>query len=420
MTKLETKGHKIELLAPVGSFTTLQAALNAGCDSVYFGIADFNMRASAVANFKIDDLPEVIKRCHDKGVTCFVTVNTVLYDEELTKMRNVIDAVKSAGADAVIVADMAALIYAREQGVEAHISTQMAVSNLETVKFYAQYSDRIVLARELSLSQIKAICDEIENQKIKGPSGKLVEIEVFVHGALCVAVSGRCAMSLYEYGTSASKGKCAQVCRRKFKVTDIDTGQELVVDNNYIMSAADLNTITMLDKIVAAGVTALKIEGRGRGPEYVDTVVSCYREALDSIKAGDFSGEKVNVWQSKLSTVYNRGFSKGLFMGRTFDEWSGVAGSKATLEKTYVGNVKNYYKEIGVVVVEILGGEVLNEGDMFAITGPTTGIVSGTLKSMKIESDFVKSIKKGDIVSFELASRVRKGDEFYLVKEKAF
>lgn len=411
--------RKVEILAPTSSFTTLQAAINAGCDSVYFGIADFNMRASASANFTMEDLGEIVKRCHESDVTCFTTVNTVMYDDDLEKMRNVIDNAKKAGVDAVIVADLAALLYANSVNIPAHISTQMSVSNLESVKFYSQYTDRIVLARELSLSQVKAICEGIKEQNIVGPSGKLVEIEVFVHGALCVAVSGRCGMSLFANGSSANKGKCSMPCRRRYKVTDIDTGLELEIDNNYIMSPSDLNTISMLDKIVEAGVTALKIEGRGRGPEYVDTVVSCYREALNAIEDGDFTEEKISQWNKRLETVYNRGFSKGLYMGRSFDEWSGVSGSKATLEKIYVGNVKNYYKEIGVVAVEIMGNEVIKIGDKVAITGPTTGIVNSVIESMKLEADNISEAKKGDLVSFKLDQRVRKGDEFYVFRERS-
>lgn len=294
----------IELLAPAGSFSALSAAINAGCDAVYFGIADFNMRATAAANFTVEDLPEIVVQCKPKNIRTYVTVNTVLYDADLEKMREIVDAVKAAGVDAIIAADMATILYARKQGVEVHISTQLSVSNIENVKFYAQYSDRIVLARELSLEQVAEICNEIKELNITGPSGRLVEIEVFGHGALCVAVSGRCAMSLYCYGTSANRGQCTQICRRKYKVTDVETGQELLVDNNYVMSTSDLCTIGMLDELKKAGISVLKIEGRGRGAEYVDTVIRTYRQALEALETGEYTQENIK----KMAYGFGRRF----------------------------------------------------------------------------------------------------------------
>lgn len=429
----------VELLAPAGNFESLRAAVNAGADSVYFGIADFNMRASAARNFKMEDLPEIVKICKKgadrngngkKPVRTYVTVNTLIYNDEIEKMHSIVDAVKANGIDAIIAADLATIVYARKQDVEVHASTQLSISNTETVKFYAQYCDRIVLARELTTEQIRQICDDIKEQKICGPKGNLIEIEVFAHGALCVSVSGRCAMSLFCYGPnfSASRGKCTQICRRRYKVTDIETKQELEIDNNYVMSPKDLCTIGLLPEIINAGVTVLKLEGRGRSPEYVDTVVSCYREALESIADGSFSEAKVKEWNVRLGTVYNKGFSTGFYMGRKFDEWSGIHGSKATKEKIKVGVVRKYYSKISVVEVLITAKENVNPGDEYSVNGPTTGVVTGKIQSMEVfdkdglpitSAQKVSHIASQDnIITFKVETKVRPKDILYILRTR--
>ncbi|NCT55918.1 U32 family peptidase [bacterium] len=406
----------IEILAPAGSFESLSAALNAGCNSVFLGIADFNMRASAASNFTLQDLPTIVKKCHKKDVKVYITINTLLFDNEITKMQQIVDAVKKHKVDAIIASDTATLMYAKKVGVEAHISTQLSVSNTESVKFYSQFSTRIVLARELNLEQVAKICSDIKKQKIKGPTGKLVEIEVFAHGALCVAVSGRCAMSLHCYNTSANKGKCAQVCRHRYKVTDIDTNQELVVDNNFIMSSSDLCTVGMLPQLVQAGVKVLKFEGRGRPAEYVDTVISTYKEALKSISEGTFNGKKVDKWNKDLGTVFNRGFTQNFYMGRKMDEWAKVYGSKATKQKELAGDVEKYFSKIKVVQVK--ANIPIKSGAEFLITGPTTGAVTETLKDIVVNEKVVKTVKKGTSFTFVLDKKVRPNDKFYIVTKR--
>lgn len=406
----------IEILAPAGSFDSLSAALNAGCDSVFLGIADFNMRASAANNFTIEDLPKVVEKCHKKNVKVYVTVNTLLFDDEIEKMHRVVDAVKEHNVDAIIASDIATLTYANSVGVEVHISTQLSVSNIEGVKFYSQFATRIVLARELSLEQVTNICDEIKKQQIKGPTGKLIEIEIFAHGALCVAVSGRCSMSLHCNNTSANKGKCSQICRRRYKVTDIDTNQELVVDNNFIMSSSDLCTIGMLPELVKSGAKVLKFEGRGRPPEYVDTVISTYREALTSISEGTYSDNKVAKWNKDLGTVFNRGFTQNFYMGKPLNEWAAVYGSKATEQKALAGTVERYYPKIKVVQVNTT---LPIKGDSkFLITGDTTGAVKGKLKNVQVDGNLVKEVKKGSTITFELDKRVRPNDKFFIVSKR--
>lgn len=327
----------IEILAPAGSFESLNAAINAGADSVFLGIADFNMRASAAVNFTRENLQEVVKLCHENKVKVYLTVNTLLYNDDLGTMRDVVDLAKKTRVDALIVADIATVVYAREKGMEVHISTQLSISNTEGVKFYSQFADRIVLARELKLEQIKKIHEDIIAQEIKGPKGELVEIEAFAHGAMCVAVSGRCSMSLYCSGTSANKGKCSQICRRPFTVTDDLTGKKLRVDNNFVMSASDLCTIGMLPQMIDAGVKVFKFEGRGRAPEYVDMVIRSYKEAFDSIENGTYTKDKIKAWNKDLGTVFNRGQSTGLYMGLEFSEWAMGSNSKATRKKVQIG-----------------------------------------------------------------------------------
>jgi len=421
MTKQNMK--KIELLAPAGSFESLKAAINAGADAVYFGIGNFNMRASAARNFQLEDLPEVVKTCHKNNVKAYVALNTVLYNNELERMQEIINKIKSSGADALIAADIAAIKYTREIDLEVHISTQLSISNTESLKHYAQFADRVVLARELSLEQVKSISEDIRKQTIKGPKGELIELEAFAHGALCVAVSGRCAMSLYCYGRSANRGQCAQVCRREYKITDIETGKELVVDNNYVMSAADLCTIGMLPELLDAGITILKIEGRGRQAEYVDTVISTYKKALKAIDKGEYTQANIEKWLKDLESVYNRGFTQGFYMGRKLDEWSGARGSKASEEKTLIGVVQKYYPKAQVVQVKILAKDIIKEGEKFAIIGPTTGIVKGKLTGMLVNDKAVKSASQNDIVTFKLHNKrtntpARHNDKFYIIRPR--
>lgn len=412
------KTDHIELLAPAGSFDALNAAINAGCDSVYFGVAEMNMRASAAKNFTLENLQEAVTLCKKNDVKTFLTVNTLLYDDELNKMRKIVDAAKRTGVTAVIVADMATIQYARSIGVDVQISTQLSISNTESVKFYSQFADRVVLARELSLEQMKKICRNIKEQDIRGPKGDLMEIEIFAHGALCVAVSGRCAMSLYCSGTSANRGKCAQICRRRFKVTDIDTGKELMVDNNYVMSAADLCTIGMLPEIVDTGVKVLKLEGRGRSPEYVDTVVRTYREALNAIEAGEYTEENVKKWNKELGTVFNRGLHEGLYRGLEFSEWAGTHGSKASKEKILIGVVEHYYPKIGVAQVQIKDKNGIKKEEEYLITGPTTGVVRGSLDKMLLDEKSIEKANKGDVVTFKVDKKVRRNDKFFAFRDR--
>lgn len=407
-----------KILAPAGSFETLEAAINAGADEIYFGIADFNMRATAAANFKTEDLEEVVKRCKVKGVKTNLTINTVLYDGEIERMKEIVDLAKLKGVDSVIAADMATIAYAHSVGLEVHISTQVSISNFETVKFYSQFADRIVLARELNLEQVAEIVRKIHETNLKGPAGKLVEIEVFAHGALCVAVSGRCAMSLYCSNSSANRGKCSHMCRRAYKVTDISTGKELVVDNNFVMSSADLCTIGMIPELVDAGVYILKIEGRGRPPEYVDTVVKTYKESLDSISKGEYSPEKVNQWNKVLKTVFNRGFTQNFYMGQPISAWAGVHGNKATEEKALVGKVMHYFPEAEVAEIQIQGGYDVKVTDKYSITGETTGIVIGEIGDIRVEDKSAKSASKGEIFTMKVPGKVRKNDKFYLITKR--
>ena len=413
---MKVKNREIEILAPAGSFAALRAAINAGCDAVYFGLADLNMRATAAANFTYDDLNEIMQICKQNNIKAYVTLNVLVYDDEMTKVREIIDRVKLAGVDAVIAADMAVIEYARAQGVEIHISTQMSVSNVESVKFYSKFADCIVLARELTLEKVTSICEQVREQNLCGPKGELMQIEVFAHGALCVAVSGRCSMSLYCYNASANRGRCTQVCRRKYKVVDPDTGKELTVDNNYVMSSADLCTIGMLDKLVNSGISVLKFEGRGRSPDYVDLVIRTYREALKSINEDTYTLDKILQWNKDLKTVFNRGLSQGYYMGRTVEEWSGVNGSKTTDEKVQIGLVEKYYPKAQIVQVLIQSQNSVNRGDEFMIIGPETGVVRGELTEFWLNEILAQTAKQGDVITFKSAIPVRKNDIFFILK----
>ncbi|MBU0976691.1 MAG: peptidase U32 family protein [Patescibacteria group bacterium] len=413
----QKKNNKIEILAPAGSFETLRTAIDAGCDSVYLGVGDMNMRAGAAKNFQVSDLAEVAKLCHEKGVRAYITINNQYFDEELDRVKALVDEVAKHELDAVIAADMSIVIYAQGKGPEVHISTQLSVSNIESLKFYAQYADRFVLARELSLKQVKYIADQIKKQKITGPKGQLVQIEVFGHGALCVAVSGRCAMSLYCYNKSANRGLCTQICRRAYKVTDIETSQELKIDNNYVMSAADLCTIGMLDRLIDSGVNVLKIEGRARTPDYVDTVVHTYRDALEAVYAGTYTKEKVKEWNERLKTVFNRGFTEGFYMGRKADEWSRGPGNKAVKKRFQLGVVTNYFNDLSVAEVALHADAGLEEGDEFNITGQTTGLVQGKITGLRADGKPARNAGQGDVITFKVPRKVRRGDVFFVIRK---
>ncbi|MCD6346882.1 MAG: U32 family peptidase, partial [Bacteroidales bacterium] len=338
----------VEIMAPVGSFASLQAAIQAGADSVYFGLEHLNMRSKSSINFTLDDLKEITRICRDNILKTYLTVNTVMFDHDLPLMRSLVDAAKKHGVSALIASDQAVIEYGYSQGMEIHLSTQINISNYQALKFYARYAEVVVLARELNLDQVSEIVRQIGAEQLKGPSGELIRIEMFVHGALCMATSGKCYMSLHQYNSSANRGACLQGCRRSYIVTDKDSGDELLIDNEYIMSPKDLCTIGFIDKIIAAGVEVLKIEGRARPPEYVKKTVSCYKEAVNSVVEGSYSREKIDSWTHSLSTVFNRGFWDGYYLGRRLGEWSNVYGSKASRKKLYIGKGMNYFDRLGV------------------------------------------------------------------------
>lgn len=411
-----TKNGRIELMAPAGNFESLQAALDNGADSVYFGVEQLNMRARASINFTIEDLPEISKRCSKLGVRTYLTLNTIIYDHDLSLIKVLINKAKEAGITAIIAMDQAVIAYARQVGVEVHISTQINVTNIETVKFYSMFSDTMVLSRELSLSQVKKITEQIEKEEVKGPSGNLVEIEIFGHGALCMAVSGKCYLSLHSHNSSANRGACKQNCRKKYTVIDQESGFEIELDNEYMMSPKDLCTINFLDQIKDSGIKVLKIEGRGRAPEYVATVIRCYREAIDSVYEGTYSKEKTDYWMTLLQTVYNRGFWSGYYLGQKLGEWSPASGSMATQKKVYIGKGKHFFPktQIGQFLIEAFD---LKLGDKILVTGPTTGAKETEVTSLMVDDMVVDSATKGDEITLPINFRIRPSDKLYkLVK----
>lgn len=410
-----TKSGRIELMAPAGDFTSLQAALDNGADSIYFGVEQLNMRARASMNFTILDLPEISRRCKEKGVRTYLTLNTIIYDHDLSIIKTLLDKAKEADLTAVIAMDQAVIAYARQIGMEVHISTQINITNIETVKFYALFADTMVMSRELSITQIKKICSQIEKEQIKGPSGNLVEIEIFGHGALCMAVSGKCYLSLHSHNSSANRGACKQNCRKKYTVIDQESGFEIELDNEYMMSPKDLCTIGFLDQIVDAGVKVLKIEGRGRAPEYVATVTKCYREAIDSIADGTFSAEKVEGWMKQLETVYNRGFWSGYYLGQELGEWSPNSGSSATQKKIYIGKGRHFYPKSNIAEFLIEAYD-LNVGDKVLIQGPTTGSQEIVIEHMMVDGkEGATKASKSDVVTFKTEFRVRPSDKLYKI-----
>lgn len=399
-------------MAPVGSYESLRAAINAGADAVYFGVEGLNMRARSSVNFTLDDLRRIASICDEHGVKSYLTVNTIIYDEDMAKMRAIIDAVSTSGISAIIASDMAAILYARSHDVEVHISTQLSVSNTATLRYYAQYADVVVLARELNLDQVSAIHQAIIDEDIRGPHGQLVRIEMFCHGALCMAVSGKCYLSLHEMNSSANRGACTQICRRGYTVTDRETGDQLDIENKYIMSPKDLRTIHFLNKMVDAGVRVFKIEGRARGPEYVDLVVRSYSEALQALCDGTYTPERIAAWEEQLQKVFNRGFWNGYYLGQRLGEWSSKYGSSATRVKEYRAKGVRYFSRLGVAEFKMESGE-LHRGDEVVITGPTTGVLILTLDEIRVDLKPVDTVRKGESFSIAVPSKIRPSDKLY-------
>ena len=402
-------------MAPVGSRDSLTAALQAHADSIYFGIEHLNMRAHSASAFSIDDLKEIAATCREHGVKSYLTVNTIIYGEDLPLMRQILDAAREAGISAVIGSDIAVMSYARQIGVEVHLSTQLNISNLEALRFYAQFADVVVLARELNIRQVREIYEGIVREHICGPSGQLIRIEMFCHGALCMAVSGKCYLSLQNTGRSANRGECMQICRRSYVVKDKETDIELEVDNKYIMSPKDLKTIRFLDQLVDAGVRVFKIEGRARGPEYVRTVVECYSEALECILSGSFDEAAKDAWDVRLATVFNRGFWDGYYQGQRLGEWTQVYGSQATERKVYVGRGTKYYSRLALGEFHIEATE-LHVGDKFLVTGPTTGAIYGVIEEMHDDSNAPVTVaRQGANVSFHVDAKIRRSDKLFRI-----
>ncbi len=402
----------VEIMSPVGSYESLSAAIAAGAGSVYFGVGAMNMRSRSAANFTFDDLANIVKICKEHQVKSYLTVNTIIYNDEIQQMHELLDAAKACEVTAIIASDMAVIQYAREKGIEIHLSTQCNVTNVEAVRYYAQFADVIVLGRECQLRQVADICKVIEEQHITGPKGELVKIEMFIHGALCMAVSGKCYLSLDNYNSPANRGACLQPCRRAYEVRDIEDGLELMIDNQYIMSPKDLCTIGFLDKIVKAGVSVLKIEGRGRSPEYVKMVTECYHEALESIYNQTFSIEKIDGWMERLRSVYNRDFWDGYYLGRTMGEWAERYGSQATRMKRRIGKITNYFGNIGVAEI-CVEEDHLSVGDDLLIIGSTTGVYEDHIQEIRVEDKPVESVAQGVYCSVKTKELVRRGDQVY-------
>jgi len=402
----------IEIMAPVGSYESLMAAIQGGANSVYFGIGNLNMRSKSSQNFTIDDLIEISNICKQNSIRTYITLNTVIFDQEMEQMKQIVDAAKANHISAIIASDLSVIQYARSVGMEIHMSTQTNITNLEAVKFYSQFADVMVTARELKLEQLKAITTAIWEQNICGPSGKPIQIEIFAHGALCMAVSGKCYLSLDNLDSSANRGACLQQCRRKYIVKDKDSDIELEIDNEYIMSPKDLKTVAFLDKILDAGVRVLKIEGRGRSPEYVKTVASVYREAVDAWFEGKYNKENIDKWNAKLNTVYNRGFWDGYYLGKKLGEWTEEYGNQATHRKMLIGVVTNYFSKIQVAEIKISAHSLKVEDDILII-GPTTGVYEDKVKELRLELEPVEKVKKGDLFSMPVTELVRRNDKVY-------
>lgn len=404
----------IELMAPAGGFDAMQAAIDNGADSIYFGVDQLNMRARATMNFTLGDLKEIGERCGEKGVKTYLTLNTIIYNHDLSLIKKIIKQVKENNITAIIASDQAVINCAKTEGVEVHISTQLNITNIETIKFYSLFSDVMVLSRELSLRQIDEICKQIVKEDVRGPAGDLIRIECFAHGALCMAVSGKCYLSLHTKNSSANRGACIQNCRRKYKVIDLEEGHELEIDNEYIMSPKDLCTIDFLDQLLDSGVSVLKIEGRGRAPEYVATVIQCYREAIDSYNEGTYTKEKVEHWMTELSKVYNRGFWGAYYLGQELGEWSDKPNSSATENKIFIGNGVHYFPKPQIGQFKIMSHD-LNVGDDILITGPTTGVIRTKVNSMWVNDKEAERAVKGDECTFSVDKVIRSSDKLYKI-----
>jgi U32 family peptidase len=406
------KRKDIEIMAPAGSYDSLVAAIQGGADSVYFGVEQLNMRAASSNNFTLDDLRQIASICNEKGIKSYITVNVVVYDREIEQMQRIIDAAVENGISAVIASDLSVINYAFSRGIEVHLSTQLNITNTESLKFYSRWADVAVLARELNLDQVRHIRDNIGEQNISGPKGEHIRIEMFVHGALCMAVSGKCYLSLHENNKSANRGECYQTCRKSYLASNKETGYELEIDNEYIMSPKDLCTIGFLDKLIDAGVRVLKIEGRARSAEYVREVVSCYDEAVKAICDGTFNTEKTTVWRERLSTVFNRGFWDGYYLGQTMGEWNSNYGSSATKRKIYIGKITNYFTKLNVAEIKLENGD-LNKGDTILITGPTTGAVSYDVDEIRVDLSVTGKALKGELCSIKTTDYLRRSDKVY-------
>ena len=413
---MNAKASDFEIMAPVGSRESLAAAINAGADSVYFGIGQLNMRSHSANHFTIDDLREIASICSEHGIKTYLTVNTIIYGEDLDTMRQIVDAAAEAGISAVIASDVAVMTYCRQKRVEVHLSTQLNISNIEALKFYAQFADVVVLARELNMEQVAEIYRQIEQQHVCGPSGQLVRIEMFCHGALCMAVSGKCYMSLHDANRSANRGQCVQICRRSYTVTDNETGNQLEIDNKYIMSPKDLKTIRFMDRMMKSGVRVFKIEGRARGPEYVHTVVSCYKEAVNSVVSGTFTEERKDEWDQRLATVFNRGFWDGYYQGQTLGEWNRHYGSNATERKVLVGKVIKYFSKLGVAEVAVEASE-FGLGDRLLITGNATGALWLTADEIRYDLKPVERALQRQRVSIPVPEKVRPNDKLFRIEK---
>lgn len=411
---MNEKTTDFEIMAPVGSRESLAAAIKSGADSVYFGIGQLNMRSHSANHFTIDDLKEIAATCNEHGIKTYLTVNTIIYGEDLEAMHEIVDAAAEAGISAVIASDVAVMTYCRQKDVEVHLSTQLNISNIEALKFYAQFADVVVLARELNMDQVAEIYRQILEQDVRGPKGELVRIEMFCHGALCMAISGKCYMSLHNANRSANRGQCVQICRRSYTVTDNETGNQLEIDNKYIMSPKDLKTIRFIDKMMKAGVRVFKIEGRARGPEYVHTVVSCYKEAIASVLDGTFTEEKKDAWDERLATVFNRGFWDGYYQGQTIGEWNKNYGSCATEKKVLVGKVIKYFSKLGVAEVAVEASE-FGVGDKLLVTGNATGALWLTADEIRYDLKPVERALQRQRVSIPVPEKVRPNDKLYRI-----
>jgi putative protease len=409
------KREDFEIMAPVGSYESLMAAIQAGANSVYFGIDKLNMRSRSASNFSTEDLRKIVKICQENNVKSYLTVNTVIYNDDIELMHEIVDTAKKVNVSAIIAADVAVMLYAFEKGVEVHLSTQLNIANVEALKFYARYADVVVLARECNMEQVAQIWKAIQDEKICGPNGELIKIEMFCHGALCMAVSGKCYLSLHELNASANRGACYQVCRHGYRLIDDERDIEIKVDNQYLMSPKDLKTIHFLNKMIDAGVRVFKIEGRARGPEYVKTVVGCYNEAIHSYMQGDFTEEKINGWDERLKTVFNRGFWNGYYLGQRLGEWSSTYGSEATKRKVYVGKGMKYYSKLSVAEFLVETKYGVNLGDDLIITGPTTGVIELKAEEIQVDCKPAEKCERGELFSIKVSEKIRPSDKLYKI-----